>query len=65
MAETAKIRRIPARVRRAAAELGRRGGEVKGVKKGFAAMPKGRLRRLSKAAIRKRWASQSRRSKGA
>jgi hypothetical protein len=62
----AKTRRIPARVRRAAAELGRRGGEVKGVKKGFAAMPKGRLRRLSKAAIRKRWARvNKKRSAGA
>jgi hypothetical protein len=40
-------------------EKGRRGytGKLKGVPKGFAAMDKDRLREISRAAIRKRWAA--------
>lgn len=41
-------------------EKGRRGytGKLKGVRKGFAAMDKDRLREISRAAIAKRWAAR-------
>lgn len=39
----------------AAVELGRRGGSVKGIKKGFALLPKSRRKQIAQDAARKRW----------